>query len=439
MATFPDEAKDCTKAVLGGRVMYAYMEWHSCSMRSHKGTITQTGDSGKCRSTISVCVVFRLTLSCDNDFPANRRHTYLSDQYWKIAPNRLPTFPALMAIPSSMRAVRFFHNDGNGSIKIHDEPVPEPGPKEILVKVRSAGVCHSDLQVFDNPSQIPRPADWSLRPGHEAVGTAVKLGSEVTKFKVGDHLGTLPYLGSCGDCDSCRQVCPLFCPTARVQGFFEDGFVAEYALFGENQALKLPDGMNPETSAPLFCAGLTAFHGVDKAGLSPGQWLAVVGVGGLGTFGTLPPEQVCESSLLHVTECILLSIAVQYALKMGFKVVALDVGQTQLQLAEKLGATAALDSSSPDVAAKVRELTSGGVHAASCFSGSIKAYESAISVIRPAGTLVVVGVVSLPHSCSRELSPPTKFRSQLSNPKFSFRRPILRRCRYLRSLSPWVW
>ena len=92
-----------------------------------------------------------------------------------------------------------------------------------------------------------------------------------------------------------------------------------------------------------------------------------------------------------------LFIAVQYALAMGLKVAALDIGAQQLEIAEELGATAVFNSADSDLAAKVREKTSGGVHAASVFSGSVKAYQAGVSVLRLGGTLVVVGVVSLGH------------------------------------------
>ncbi|KAH5148437.1 hypothetical protein HBH70_026480 [Parastagonospora nodorum] len=268
----------------------------------------------------------------------------------------------------TMRAVRFHGPSSDGRITIDDIPIPRPGPTQLLVKIRSAGLCHSDMEVVEGRQALTCGGEsWTMTPCHEACGTVVEIGNRVTHFEVSDDVGFLPYLNACGDCEAC-SVTSIACPKTTIQGFNHDGFMAEYSLVEAGQAVKLPEKMDPTTAAPLFCAGLTSFHAVDKAELSPGQWIAVVGVGGLG------------------------HLAVQYAVAMGLRVVALDIGSGQRNLAKALGAHEVFDPTDPGFATAVKNTTGGGAHAAVIMSGNVLAYKSGLQTLRIGGKLMVVGV-----------------------------------------------
>lgn len=163
---------------------------------------------------------------------------------------------------------------------INDIPIPTPAPHQFLVKIASASLCHSDLMMSLRP-------DYAVTMGHEGVGHIVTLGAETSSsgFAVGDAIGFNYFTGCCFRCDGC-QVHNLRCETGeqRLQGFVADGFFAEYAVVDAVGAVRLPDALEVKRASPLFCAGITAFHSVDSCELAGGEWLAVVGCGGLGQY-----------------------------------------------------------------------------------------------------------------------------------------------------------
>ncbi|KIW66986.1 hypothetical protein PV04_06264 [Phialophora macrospora] len=252
---------------------------------------------------------------------------------------------------------------------IDEIPVPTIQEHEILVKVASASLCHSDLMLFDGSI----PATEPVVMGHEGVGFAEDIGTGVKGFKKGDRLGFLYIKDVCFACDGCL-VHNLNCRlgTAKLQGFHTDGFFAEYAAVDYRNAIILPDNLPMETSAPYFCAGITAFHGVDSCTLKPGQWMAIVGCGGLGQMG------IC------------------FAKAMGLKVVGIDINDEVLQAATEHGADVTVNSRSADFDKQVKDATGGGADAAVVFSAAQAAYDSATKILRLGGILMVIGLPSKP-------------------------------------------
>ena len=133
--------------------------------------------------------------------------------------------------------------------------------------------------------------EWDLRPllprivGHEAVGEVVQLGSNVDEHshvKKGDLVGIPIILKTCLHCEYCLTGRESFCGEPRHAGVTDDGAFAEYAVIDANFAVKLPEGMDPFTSAPLFCAGLTVYKALKVSQARPGQWVSIIGIGGLG-------------------------------------------------------------------------------------------------------------------------------------------------------------
>jgi propanol-preferring alcohol dehydrogenase len=159
----------------------------------------------------------------------------------------------------------------------------------------------------------------------------------------------------------------MFCETGKqlLQGFNADGFFAEYAVEAWQNLAKLPSTTDLSTAAPIFCAGITAFHSVDSCELKPGQWLAVIGCGGLG------------------------QLACQYGKAMGFKVLGIDINDKTLEVFKGQGADAVFNSrSNKSYVDELKKLTSGGVHAAAVFSDADAAYAGAPAIVRLNGLIM---------------------------------------------------
>ncbi|PSN68626.1 GroES-like protein [Corynespora cassiicola Philippines] len=260
-------------------------------------------------------------------------------------------------------------------VEVNQVPVPSCGDNEILIKTRCASLCHSDLMLFWGHT-AEKPPTETITIGHENTGYVVAMGKHVNGFKVGDPVGCLGCSYACYECEGC-QVHNLWCEkgTGRLHGFQCDGHFAEYSIADSRNAMVLPEGMDMVTAAPLFCAGITAYHAVKGCELDSGRWIAIVGCGGLG------------------------HLAVQYAKAMGLKVIGIDVSDSQLQAVKELGADATINTlKEPDFQIKVKRITSGGCDAAAVFSASNMAYESAPKTLRINGLLMVAGIPKRPLS-----------------------------------------
>lgn len=138
---------------------------------------------------------------------------------------------------------------------VNNIPIPEPGPGQFLVKVKSASLCHSDIMAIETPDR-----EKPVTLGHEGVGYIEKIdpAAEGKGFKVGDAIGSLYINGCCFECEGCL-IHNLHCQTGKqlLQGFATDGYFAEYVVVDWQNAIILPDSLKIESSAPLFCAGIT--------------------------------------------------------------------------------------------------------------------------------------------------------------------------------------
>ncbi|CAK7210794.1 hypothetical protein SBRCBS47491_000899 [Sporothrix bragantina] len=256
-------------------------------------------------------------------------------------------------------------NGATKSIELNDVPVPEPAEGQFLVKMHSASLCHSDLMPEGRP-------DKPITMGHEGIGHIEKIhpSAEGKGFVVGDAVGFLPFLDACFTCDACN-IHNLRCEqgTTKLQGWTADGFFAEYVVVSWQNCAKIPQELDLPRAAPLFCAGVTAFHAVTGCELKPGEWLCVVGCGGLGQYAT------------------------QFAKAMGYKVVGVDINDDVLKAVTELGADATINSKNvTDLEGEIQKLTGKGAHAASVFSAATAAYETAIRLLRPGGVLMVIGI-----------------------------------------------
>jgi propanol-preferring alcohol dehydrogenase len=268
-------------------------------------------------------------------------------------------------IPKTMKAA--IVKTHGAPLVIEDIPVPEPGYGEVLIKIYTSGVCHTDLHVQEG--------DWFVKsklpviPGHEGAGIVVKLGSGVTTLKVGDRVGSAWLHDSCGGCEHCLQGWETVCSGQHQTGFASDGCFAEYVVALANYVGRIPDSLSFEQASPILCAGVTTYKGLKETEVKPGQWVAIVGAsGGLG----------------HV--------AMQYAKSMGMKVIAVDFGEDKIQYCIEHGALCGVDVSKPDVEKRVKDLTNGGPHGIVVLAPSTKAFEQAAKYLRPRGIMVGIGL-----------------------------------------------
>ena len=250
-------------------------------------------------------------------------------------------------------------------LSIEEVPVPRPGAGQILVRVVASGVCHTDLHAADG--------DWPVKPklpfipGHEGVGYVAALGPGVANLKEGDRVG-VPWLHSaCGICEFCLTGWETLCPQQQNTGYSVNGGFAEYVLAPAAYVGHIPKGLNAIDVAPILCAGVTTYKGLKETDTKPGDWVVIVGVGGLG----------------HV--------AVQYAKAMGLHVAAVDVSDDKLALAKRLGAELTVNAVGNDPAAVIQKQV-GGAHGVLVAAVSPKVFRQAIDMLRRGGTCVLVGL-----------------------------------------------
>lgn len=266
-------------------------------------------------------------------------------------------------------------------------PVPEPGPGEVLVKVAACGVCHSDLSAVDGEWN-PGP-NLPLIPGHEVTGHVAAVGADVSGLAIGDAVGVPWMWSACGHCESCLNGMEMICEFGEATGYSRPGGYAEYMVARADFVARLPSDADLVKIAPILCAGVTTYRGIKRTNTQPGEWLAVVGVGGLG------------------------HIAVQYAKAMGLRVAAVDIDPKKLALAKELGAEVAIDAREGNPVTAVRKALNGGAHGALVAAVATQAFEQSIGMLRPGGTVVFVGLpgskadeirASIAATTSRELS-----------------------------------
>src|SRR5919106_1420180 len=164
-----------------------------------------------------------------------------------------------------------------GPLSRAEMEVPEPGPKEIRVRVRACGVCRTDLHVAEGDLPVVRPG---VVPGHEIAGVVDATGEGATRFAVGERAGIAWLRWTCGRCRFCRRGDENLCEAPRFTGYTDDGGYAERAILHEDYAYELPEGTDDEHVAPLLCAGIIGYRALRRARLPDGGRLGIYGFGG---------------------------------------------------------------------------------------------------------------------------------------------------------------
>ncbi|WP_454626673.1 alcohol dehydrogenase AdhP [Bradyrhizobium cenepequi] len=251
-------------------------------------------------------------------------------------------------------------------LEIENVPVPEPGPGEVLVKVKACGVCHTDLHAASG--------DWPVKPvppfipGHEVAGIVAALGPGVTNLKVGDAVGVAWLHDACMACEYCETGWETLCEHQHNTGYSVNGGFAEYVIASAAFAARLPANIDFAKVSPILCAGVTTYKGLKETEARPGEWVVISGVGGLG----------------HV--------AIQYAKAMGLKVAAVDIAEDKLELARTTGADLAVNALSDRAVEKVLASTGGGAHGVLVTAVSTAAFAQALKMVRRKGTVSLVGL-----------------------------------------------
>lgn len=280
---------------------------------------------------------------------------------------------------------------------IHLEILELDAPKvgEVLIQIKAASLCHSDLSVINGSR--PRPLPMAL--GHEAAGIVMEVGEGVTDLVPGDHVVCV-FVPSCGHCIPCKEGRPALCEPgaeANTAGTLISGEIrlhtteqenvnhhvgvsafSEYAVVSRNSLIKADKSLPFEQLALFGCAVITGVGAVvNTANVRLGSTVAVVGLGGIGLSALIGAKASGAS-----------------------RIIAVDLNETKLEKARELGATDVFHSKDPDAVRKIKEATGGGVDYAFETAGAVQAMETAYRITKRGGTTITTGLPDPEHHFS---------------------------------------
>lgn len=262
-----------------------------------------------------------------------------------------------------MKAVRY--HGPNEPLRLEEVPTPEPGPGEVLVRIRAAGICHTELHFL---SGLLNLGVAPLTLGHEIVGTVEFVGPDVEAPREGDRVIVYYYVG-CGRCAQCRRGEENLCGNLRAEyGFVSDGGLAEFVKVSARNAVPLPSHIRDEEAAPIGCAVTTAIHAGRLADLGPGDVALVYGVGTVG-YGLI-----------------------QLGRLVGTTVIAVGRTDAKLERAKELGAHYVVNAQRESVVDRIRELTDGrGADAVFELVATRQTMDHSVQSLAKRGRLVFIG------------------------------------------------
>lgn len=246
--------------------------------------------------------------------------------------------------------------------QIVEREIPIPEARQVRIKVQACGVCHSDVLTKDG---LWPGIEYPRVPGHEVVGIIDEVGAGVSEWEMGQRVGVGWHGGHDGTCIACRRGDFRNCRNLKIAGISYDGGYQQYMVAPAEALVAIPESLNDTEAAPLLCAGITTFNALRHSGASPGDLVAVQGIGGLGHLG------------------------IQFANKFGYKVAAIGRGPGNAPLAKKLGASVYIDSRATNAAEELQKL--GGAQVILATAPSSKAMSELIDGLGPNGKLMVIG------------------------------------------------
>ncbi|ABK78029.1 Zn-dependent alcohol dehydrogenase [Cenarchaeum symbiosum A] len=271
-------------------------------------------------------------------------------------------------------------------LEVSELESPSPRGEEVIVKVTSAGVCHSDLHLWEGGYDMgdgeflkvtDRGIKYPVTPGHEIAGTVLEAGPDAKGFSKGDPVLIYPWVG-CGRCPACREGSENLCDTPGSVGLFLDGGYAELVRVPSYRYLVGIDGIDPDGATSLACAALTAYNSVKKADAASPGFIVVIGAGGLGLMGVQIAKAVTKA-----------------------KIICVDLDDNKLKMAREMGADFVVNSNvigsvsagSGSAAQKIISLCDGkGAESVIDFVNSPQTAQMGLAVLRKRGSLILVGL-----------------------------------------------
>ncbi|KAH0848225.1 Alcohol dehydrogenase 1 [Fonsecaea pedrosoi] len=258
-------------------------------------------------------------------------------------------------------------------VEVEKVPVPEIGPNDVLIKLNATGLCLSDVHFMLNDWGTAKMSDLGVKcAGHEGAGVIVKVGENVTAYKVGQRAGYKPIQNVCHSCEYCKSGRETYCFKAVYTGGHCDGSYKQYVVSPENYTTLIPDGVSDYVAGPVMCSASTIYSSLKESDLRPGQWAVFPGGGGgVGIQG------------------------VQLAAAMGIRPIVVDTGDERKKLSLHYGAEHFIDFKDGDPVKKVLEITEGGAHGVIVTaSTAVQAYPIALDYLgaRGGGQVMCIGI-----------------------------------------------
>ncbi len=283
-----------------------------------------------------------------------------------------------------MKAARII--EPNKPLEISELETPKPSGNEVIVKVKAAGVCHSDLHLWEGGYDLgdgvflkvtDRGVKYPVTPGHEIVGTVAEVGNDVKGVSVGDDVLVYPWIGE-GECPACKAGNENLCDAPKSIGLFQDGGYAENVKVPHYKYLAKISGLDLDAATSLACSGLTAYNAVKKANANSPEFLVIIGAGGLGLIAIQLAKAITKA-----------------------KIICVDMDDKKFETAKKMGAdfvvnTNVIGSISTGTGGPVEKIISicngKGADSVIDFVNAPQTVKTALAVLRKRGNLVLVGL-----------------------------------------------
>ena len=266
----------------------------------------------------------------------------------------------------------------NEPLSISEFDTPKPEGDQVLLKVNSVGVCHSDLHLWEGGYDLgdgkfmkvtDRGVKYPVTPGHEIVGTVEDIGNNVSGIVKGDQVLVFPWIG-CGECPACKVGNENLCDAPKSMGVFQDGGYSDYALIPSFKYLAKLDGVNPDAATSLACSGLTAYTAIKKANQNSPEFLVIVGAGGLGLMGVQIAKAITDA-----------------------KIICVDLDDQKLNIAKEMGADYVVNSKDPETSQKIMSICNDkGADSVVDFVNAPPTVKLGFAILRKRGNLVLVGL-----------------------------------------------
>ena len=266
----------------------------------------------------------------------------------------------------------------NEPLAVSQHDTPKPQGNQVLVKVKSVGVCHSDLHLWEGGYDLgdgqfmkvtDRGVKYPVTPGHEIVGTVEEIGDLVSDVSKGDEVLVFPWIG-CGKCPACVVGNENLCDSPQSMGVFQDGGYSDYTLIPNSKYLAKLNGVDPDAATSLACSGLTAYTAIKKSNQNSPEFLVIIGAGGLGLMGVQIAKAITNA-----------------------KIICVDLDDSKLEIAKEMGAHYTLNSKDSETAQKILSICNDkGADSVVDFVNAPPTAKLGLSVLRKRGNLILVGL-----------------------------------------------